>query len=584
MNSDEKEDDVCCGVNHLTIVYFGSMVNITLQLSSPQSRTATKTSSSPSLSRTQTNSLTHKRGVSIPRTTRTEVGKSFHSCFMIIISILGLLSKSARSFPVNSNTRIVNTGCIRRDISIKLRPTPYYTIASTKYQLHRPFATKIFASTEKYKTEENSSSIATTTIHTMTEESTTSTKAKLVSCTDESLSKCGERIRSEELVSFPTETVYGLGCNALSPTAVLKVFEAKKRPLTDPLIVHVLDTEAALPLWDFSSNGGELKSVLTTLTQHFFPGPLTLVSKSNTKVVPDIITAGTGYVAIRSPSHPIARRLIELSERPIAAPSANRFGHVSPTKAFHVMNDLANENVWVVSSSENIDNGTSTAESDNASSCTCEVGVESTVAKVDEQTKTISILRQGAVSAKDIQQCLLKNDLEKLGYIVDVKVKSTSEQVANIAPGQTVRHYSPDVLSFMISENWWKNSSSSINGKTSHSDDDLKKRIHGNDLNGGSPTLLSRSVILDFGGRLSFLKEFGDSGCLAYRDLSAKGDSREGASNVFEYLRWAENVEDAERVFFPEIDVNDEDTDALTLALKDRLTRAASGVVIEELQ
>lgn len=380
--------------------------------------------------------------------------------------------------------------------------------------------------------------------------------AKLMSSNEASLKLCAKRLSEDNLVSFPTETVYGLGCNALSPDAVHKVFQAKRRPFTDPLIVHVLNTEAALPLWNITETSSTpTKKVLIALADHFFPGPLTIVAKSNTDLVPDIITAGTGFVAVRSPSHPVARKLIQWSGVPIAAPSANRFGHVSPTKAFHVMDDLAKEDVWVVNDKD--EDGANGMNGNYESPC-CDVGVESTVAKVDETNNVVSVLRQGAVSAKEIQECL---DNAGLGDVfkVDVRVKTTSEQVANIAPGQTVRHYSPDVLSFMISEKRWQQENPKL----------AEQEIE----------YIKNAVVLDFGEKLSFLADK----CLAYRDLSKTGNSKEGAVKVFDSLRWAEQVLGAERVYFPEIAADDK-TDALTLALKDRLTRAASGVVIEELQ
>ena len=165
------------------------------------------------------------------------------------------------------------------------------------------------------------------------------TTAKLVPATLASLTQCGERLRSGELVSFPTETVYGLGCHALDPSAVQKVFDAKERPLSDPLIVHVTDSKNALELWAASSSMGcndqqqqhdqqqIEKQALSVLTSQFFPGPLTIVAKAH-PTIPQILMANTGYVACRSPSHPIARNLISCAKVPIAAPSANKFGHV----------------------------------------------------------------------------------------------------------------------------------------------------------------------------------------------------------------------------------------------------------------
>ncbi|KAL7532699.1 hypothetical protein ACHAXR_005289, partial [Thalassiosira sp. AJA248-18] len=233
--------------------------------------------------------------------------------------------------------------------------------------------------------------------------------AKQVSATQQSLNQCGERLRAGELVSFPTETVYGLGCHALDPIAVQKVFDAKERPLSDPLIVHVTRSEDALELWAASSSMEVFaaassssdetiennamqqqkqlqieKQALSALTQSFFPGPLTLVARAHPSI-PQILMADTGYVACRSPSHPVARALIAAADCPIAAPSANKFGHVSPTMARHVMDDLGREDVWVVDPSlgmldiEDDDDDVSSSSGGGV----CEVGVESTVAKIE---------------------------------------------------------------------------------------------------------------------------------------------------------------------------------------------------------
>jgi len=488
---------------------------------------------------------------------------------MIIASTIGLFSFSNKltfSFPLRTTISAIPKRAFRKTTAFTKYGSPIASGISNYAQERIDFfsqqiPTKISRNQVMFSTMSPSESNSTTT-----SEKNLSIKnefaangnvhnnhcAKLVPSSDDSLRLCSNRLAEGSLVSFPTETVYGLGCNAISSTAVHKVFEAKRRPLTDPLIIHVLNSESALKLWNIPDSSSTVKEVLTSLSKNFFPGPLTIVAKCNKDIVPDVITAGTGYVAVRSPSHPIARKLIEWSGVPIAAPSANRFGHVSPTKSIHVMQDLALEDVWVV----NEKNENKSDEKDDY--LCCNVGVESTVAKVDETLNLVSILRQGAVSARDIQICLEKAGLDEK-FKVDVRVKTTSEQVANIAPGQTVRHYSPDVVSFMISEKLW------LNGETKINSEELK--------------IVEKSVILDFGRKLNFLKDRS----LAYRDLSSIGDSKEGAANVFDYLRWAELVDGAERVFFPEL-VVDEKTDALTLAVKDRLTRAASGIVIENFQ
>eukprot|EP00816_Leptocylindrus_hargravesii_P004516 CAMPEP_0196816596 /NCGR_PEP_ID=MMETSP1362-20130617/56216_1 /TAXON_ID=163516 /ORGANISM="Leptocylindrus danicus, Strain CCMP1856" /LENGTH=414 /DNA_ID=CAMNT_0042193997 /DNA_START=394 /DNA_END=1638 /DNA_ORIENTATION=- len=395
--------------------------------------------------------------------------------------------------------------------------------------------------------------------------------AKRVSATPSSLQACGERLRNGELVSFPTETVYGLGCHALDPDAVHKVFAAKRRPLTDPLIVHVVSPADACQLWkvkttihDESNNNGSpmmQKQALMALMDEFWPGPLTIIAQAH-ECVPPIVTAGTGFVAARCPSHPIARALIETAGIPIAAPSANRFGHVSPTRADHVLSDLGGEDVWVVDVDVDVTGDTPAAadDDDHANTNTntiCNVGVESTVAKVDDVEGTVSVLRHGAVSPVAIQNCLRYAGLADQ-FRVQICIRTTGEEVANVAPGQTIKHYSPDVPSFIISQKRFT--------KLLLLNDDEKEFVR-------------KAVVLDFGGQLSWLQK----DCLAYRDLSVTGDSSEAAMRVFDSLRWSELIEGAERVYFPELVVEGE-SDALALAVKDRLTRAASGVIIEKFQ
>jgi len=353
------------------------------------------------------------------------------------------------------------------------------------------------------------------------------------------------------LVAFPTETVYGLGCHALDPDAVQKVFAAKERPLTDPLIVHVTETSDAQRLWNADENSEEGRA-LQALCDNFWPGPLTLVAKA-AKNVPQILMANTGYVACRSPSHSIARSLIEKSMVPIAAPSANKFGHVSPTRANHVYDDLLHEDVWIVDPKEQQDSASSTS--------VCDVGVESTVAKITCENGSgmgkIVVLRQGAVSATDFEEVLAKAGLDKAFAVEAAIDKTTADHVATVAPGQTVRHYAPHIPSFILSQERY--------GSSELSEEDKKS--------------LSSMVIIDYGQRLSSWKQY----ALAYRELSALNNSAEAAKGVFETLRWAELVEGATKIIFPEISSSGSG-DALTLALKDRLTRAASGVVIHNIR
>lgn len=158
-------------------------------------------------------------------------------------------------------------------------------------------------------------------------------ETKVLEPTSEGLRIAGGIIRDGGLVAFPTETVYGLGANALDAQAVARIFEAKGRPRFDPVIVHVASLEEAEALWS------EVPPLARRLMERFWPGPLTIVLPKR-DVVPDIVTAGLPTVAIRMPDHEVALGLIRAAERPIAAPSANRFGKTSPTHQEHVLEEL----------------------------------------------------------------------------------------------------------------------------------------------------------------------------------------------------------------------------------------------------
>ena len=158
-------------------------------------------------------------------------------------------------------------------------------------------------------------------------------ETRVLEPTAEGLRVAGGIVREGGLVAFPTETVYGLGANALSAEAVARIFEAKGRPRFDPVIVHVASPEEAEELWS------EIPPRARALMERFWPGPLTIVLPKR-DLVPDIVTAGLPTVAIRMPDHPIALGLIRAAERPIAAPSANRFGKTSPTHHEHVLEEL----------------------------------------------------------------------------------------------------------------------------------------------------------------------------------------------------------------------------------------------------
>eukprot|EP01035_Chromulina_nebulosa_P023561 gene23561-30550_t len=194
--------------------------------------------------------------------------------------------------------------------------------------------------------------------------------AEIIECNNEGINKAANILQQGGLVAFPTETVYGLGANALNNEAVKQVFKAKNRPSTDPLIVHIFNISQIDEIFDFSNDieFKQAREVAVALANQFWPGPLTLIYKAKA-LIPDSVTAGTGFVGVRLPKHPIARQLLEITGLPIAAPSANRFGHVSPTSSLHVYEDLKNENVHILEDNVDMSGG-------------CTIGIESTVAKI----------------------------------------------------------------------------------------------------------------------------------------------------------------------------------------------------------
>jgi L-threonylcarbamoyladenylate synthase len=238
------------------------------------------------------------------------------------------------------------------------------------------------------------------------------------------IEKAGEIIRAGGLVAFPTETVYGLGANALDPQAIQAIFLAKGRPLDNPLIVHIADW-GSLEQLTLVNNDNELNLLVRRLGERFWPGPLTLVLPKHPQV-PQEVTAGLETVAIRWPDHPISEALIKAAGVPIAAPSANRSGRPSPTDAGHVMEDLAGKVELI------LDAGM------------VGVGLESTVLDLTQAPPTI--LRPGGVTAEQLRELL--PDLRVLGAAAcSAGGESESGQIeaepASPSPGVRHAHYAP---------------------------------------------------------------------------------------------------------------------------------------------
>jgi L-threonylcarbamoyladenylate synthase len=322
----------------------------------------------------------------------------------------------------------------------------------------------------------------------------------------EDLDRCADLLRAGGLVAFPTETVYGLGANALDEVAVARVFEAKGRPRFDPLIVHVARWDDALPFVRDVSDGTR------RLAERFWPGPLTLLLPKTDRI-PDLVTAGLGEVGVRVPDHPLAQKLLERAGVPVAAPSANPFGRISPTTARHVADQLE-DRVDAI-----LDGGP------------CRVGVESTV--VRHGSHGIEVLRLGGVTIEE---------LEATGEPVRVSLSHAATPEAQAAPGNLLAHYAPRV----------------------------PLRLHG----AFAPALAPETSLAERRGPVGWLA-FREAPLASSEDvveiLSANGDLREAASRVFAALRRldASGVVRIEAERAPEI--------GLGRAINDRLFRAAAG-------
>jgi L-threonylcarbamoyladenylate synthase len=220
------------------------------------------------------------------------------------------------------------------------------------------------------------------------------------------IERAAQIVREGGLVVFPTETVYGLGANALDASAVRKIYALKGRPATSPLIVHVASIEQAKEL------AAEWLPEADRLARQYWPGPLTIVVPKK-RTIPDEVTAGLPTVGLRMPRHPVALELIRLAGVPIAAPSANRFTQLSPTTAEHVRHAFGQETPFL------LDGGP------------CEVGLESTVIAVTREG--LEVLRPG------------------MAHVSNAVAAAASEGEAHRSPGQHRKHYSPKTRIVLVS-------------------------------------------------------------------------------------------------------------------------------------
>lgn len=293
----------------------------------------------------------------------------------------------------------------------------------------------------------------------------------------QSIQRAVEVLRQGGIIAFPTETVYGLGADAMNDKAVCRIFEAKKRPEFDPLIVHVASVQEAETLWSQTPESA------TLLMKRFWPGPLTLVLPKSSRVS-DLVTSGLPTVAVRMPKHEAAFSLIKALGRPIAAPSANLFGYTSPTSASHVAEDLG-EAVDLI-----LDGGP------------CAVGVESTVLKIEKNEGTI--LRPGGIPA------------EALEKVIPLKKAPDEKTARPESPGLLDTHYAPWTRMVLLP------------GAFSDFIPEFDAALKEYQARKSTPLRV---------GLLSFRQSFENPALETVQVLSAKGDLYEAAANLFQAIR-----------------------------------------------
>ncbi len=242
-------------------------------------------------------------------------------------------------------------------------------------------------------------------------------KTLILQPTEENIKIAGKALQNGELVAIPTETVYGLAANALKPESVTEIFSAKGRPQDNPLIIHISKKE------DCEKYAKNISDKAKKLMDKFWPGPLTIVLEAK-DIIPSVVTAGLNTVAIRCPENEIARKLIEASGVPLAAPSANISGKPSPTSAKHVFHDLNGKIPYI------IDGGM------------CNIGVESTV--VTLATNKPILLRPGKISREEIEKVIGDIDISEAVF------HKMSDDFKAQSPGMKYRHYAPNAKIIVV--------------------------------------------------------------------------------------------------------------------------------------
>lgn len=349
----------------------------------------------------------------------------------------------------------------------------------------------------------------------------------------QSISKCAALLRSGEVLGIPTETVYGLAANAFDEKAVAKIFAAKDRPTFDPLIVHIptgwgsLRKLDELGITDSSLLSLEAKTVSEALMKAFWPGPFTLVLPRGRKI-PDLVTSGLATVGVRMPRHTITQDLLKTLQLPLAAPSANRFGRISPTTSSAVVSELRGRVQYVLEGGP------------------CEVGLESTIVHIAPDA-TLTLLRPGAISRQELA--------EVSGCEVRLPdPASSSRSSAELAPGMLASHYAPGKSLSLGSLEEFRL---------------LRKR---------QPDTRWGALVFDVQSVSILHAEGVTLEPVVFELLSSGGDWLEAARNLFGALRRLDELNSVDQIFAedPRTTGLADRAGGMATAILDRLTRAAA--------
>jgi L-threonylcarbamoyladenylate synthase len=357
-------------------------------------------------------------------------------------------------------------------------------------------------------------------------------ETQVFSAAPESIRKVADLLKNGEVVALPTETVYGLAGNALSPASVLKIFAAKERPSFDPLIVHVSDrslqsSEGMLqPLVNQKIISADVlqwscRPEIEKAMTHFWPGPLTFILPRGS-MIPDEVTSGQNTVGLRCPDHKLFQAVLANLDFPLAAPSANRFGRISPTQAKHVVQELDGRIAGI------LDGGT------------CSVGVESTIIRIEDPLK-VTLLRPGKIGAAELEA----------HFKTKLQVQSTlgEQNQAQVAPGMLDEHYAPRKPLILIPASFEnENETLAILAKYPESD---------------------RHAYLAMNTLPKFIQSRKHA---VMKTLSDENSLEEMAQRLFATLRELDHHSNVEMIF---CDLPTDAKSGLALAIRDRLKRAS---------